>query len=122
MTAVAPALAVAVAPALAALGPAGGVAAPPEWTRQPGGGRGSQRVLAGAGRRLVAGRGPEWALLAAAQALWPALRVTKAGATGGRGQTPPRRHLSLPLRKTSPTADGSWSQRRALWALSCEDE
>lgn len=51
MTAVAPALAVAVAPALAALGPAGGVAAPPERTRQPGGGRGSQRALAGAGGR-----------------------------------------------------------------------
>lgn len=58
MTAVAPALAVAVAPALAALGPAGGVAAPPEWTRQPGGGRGPGPVAGPAGDQRRGHGGP----------------------------------------------------------------
>lgn len=69
----------------------------------------------------MARSGPEWALLAAVKAPWLALRVTKAWTMGGSGRTHPRRHLSLPLRKTSPIADGRWSQRSALYALTREE-
>lgn len=43
--------------------------------------------------------------------------MTKAWTLGGSGDAHPRRYLSLPMRKTSSVAGGSWSQRNALYAV-----
>lgn len=58
----------------------------------------------------VAGSGREWALQLA-------LQMTEAWTTRESREVHPRRYSRLCLKKTPPRADGSWSQRNALYGV-----